>query len=206
MKKVLYLTLALTLFSLPASSTLLIVSDPAVTMNGPNDYTWSYEVYLGPNSRLNPPGGTCTQALPGAVCDGLLTIFDFAGYIGGSIMTTAVGWAAGPVQLLGITPQGLSPSDDPAILNLSWQYVGADTVQAPTLSALLLGTFSARSLYNSPTDTDYAGRSAAGANSARSTNLDVTLAPTSVPEPATILLFGSALLVVAFAARRRLDS
>jgi PEP-CTERM motif len=203
MKNVLFLTLALSVFALPASSSLLMVSDPSVTMNGPSDYTWTYEVYLDANSRLNPPGGPCTQAIPGGVCDGLLTIYDFAGYIGGSIATTAVGWTMQSAQLIGITPLGLSPSDDPSILNLSWQYVGADTIQAPALSALLLGTFSARSLYSTPTNTDYAGRTAAGAASTRSANLDVTQAPTSVPEPAAIFLFGSGLLALAFSARRK---
>jgi PEP-CTERM motif len=205
MKIFLLLTLPLLLISLPAGATVIIVSDPTVTMNGSGDYTWSYDVFLGPNSRLNPPGTACTAIIQGAVCDGLLTIYDFAGYITGTIATTAADWSLGPVQNLGPTPLGLSPSDDPGILNLSWAYGGAGSVQAPPTSALFLGAFSARSVFGRESDDDYTGRTSTASN-LRSANLDVTRVPdscTTVPEPASCLLLGSALLAFAFSARRK---
>ncbi len=204
MKKIMFLAVAALLISIPASATVLIVSNPTITPNGPADFTWAYDVFLGPNSRLNPPGTPCTANVPNGICDGLLTIYDFDGYIPGSIMTTAVNWTLGPVQFLGITPINVLPSDDAAILNLSWEYIGQTTVQASPLSALFLGTFSARSTLDTPVNGEYAGRTAFGNQNQRSANLDGTLTPSSVPEPATVLLFGSALLGLAFSARRRL--
>jgi hypothetical protein len=201
MKKFLLLALSVVILGLPAGATVIIVAAPIVTMNGVDDHTWSYDVFLGPNSRLNAPGTPCNAIVPGGICDGLLTIYDFAGYIPGSIATTAADWTLGPVQNLGLTPSGVTPSDDPGILNLSWEYVGGGGIMAPAASALFLGTFSARSTHNLPKDDDYAGRTAFGTSNLRSANLDVTQTPSAIPEPGSVLLLGSALLAFAFSAR-----
>ncbi|MEZ5356120.1 MAG: PEP-CTERM sorting domain-containing protein [Bryobacteraceae bacterium] len=178
----------------PASAAVLILTDPVVTPNGPSDFTWTWDVYLGPNSRVNTPGGPCNSAVPGGTCDGLLTIYDFTGYIPGSVATTMPNWSTGPIQLLGITPVGLTPDDDPAELNLSWRYTGSTTVAAPLTSALLLGTVSARSTSGLWKLDDYAGRTAFGTQNQRSANLDITKSPASVPEPGTFGLVGAAAL------------
>lgn len=202
MKKLFAASLCLAALATSASAGLLIVSDPLVTANGLNDFTWTYEVYLEPSGRLTPQGTPCQAIVQGGVCNGLLTIFDFAGYISGSIATTAADWALGPIQNTGITPLGLTPSDDPSIVNLSWEFVGSANVDAPQLAALFLGTFSARSIYDRASYTDYAGRTSSLSNQ-RSANLDVTLAPTAVPEPASVLLLGVGILALAGVSRRK---
>ena len=197
-----FLAALLAMAASPAAATILILSAPTITTNGPADFTWEYDVILGAGSELLPPGSPCASTIPGGICDGLLTVFDFEGYIGGSISTTAAGWTSLVPAAIGVTPLGLSPADG-AALNLSWAYTGTVPVVAGP-AALLLGTVSARSTFGNFSLTDYAGRSAtrvAGA-ATRSSNLDATLAPSAVmsfvPEPGTVFLLGAALLGLAW--------
>lgn len=188
----------LSLAALPAGATILIVSAPTITMNGPNDFTWDYDVFLAAGSELLAPGSACASTIPGGICDGLLTIYDFNGYIGGSIGTTAAGWSSPAPVPTGVTPLGLSPTDG-AALNLSWAYTGSTPFVAGA-GPLLLGTFSADSTFGNSTLTDYTARSVVriGGNAVRSSNLDTTTAPIApqptVPEPGTVFLLGTALL------------
>ena len=186
---------------LPASATILIVSAPTITPNGPNDFTWDYDVFLAAGSELLPPGSACTSTVGGASCDGLLTVYDFTGYIGGSIATTAAGWVGLAPVPIGVTPLGLTPTDG-AALNLSWAYTALTPVTAGG-TPLLLGTFSARSTFDTTTFTDYAARSVVQVNGqpTRATNVGTTTAPTDpsmVPEPGAIFLIGTALLGIAW--------
>ena len=189
----------LSLAALPAGPTILIVSAPTITNNGPNDFTWDYDVFLAAGSELLPPGTACASTIPGGICDGLLTIYDFNGYMGGSISTTAAGWTSLAPVPIGVTPLGLVPTDG-AALNLSWAYTGTAPVVAGA-APLLLGVFSADSTFGNSTLTDYTARSVVriNGNAVRSANLDTTTAPIApqqptIPEPGTVLLLGTALL------------
>jgi hypothetical protein len=202
MTRTMLLAAAATLAAIPADASILIVSAPTITMNGPADFTWDYEVFLSAGSELLPPGTACATTIVGGICDGLLTIYDFNGYIGGSISTTAAGWSNLIPVAMGPTPLGLTPADG-AALNLAWAYTGSTTVVAGS-TPLLLGTFSGRSTFGNASLTDYTGRSATriAGSATRSANLDSTLAPidvqSAIPEPGTVFLLGAALLGLAW--------
>jgi hypothetical protein len=205
MKKLLLALGLAALVSAPVGATVIIVSAPLVTANGPN-WTWSYDVSLAPNSQINPPGTPCDNP-GGGICDGLLTIYDFAGYVPATIATNAPGWTQGTVQFLGITPAGISPSDNGGLLNLSWAYVGNTSIAAPPGTSVFLGTFQADSIYDLRKFEDYAGRTSTVPSAQfplglRSANLDVTEVPDAVPEPTTSLLMGTALLGLALLRKR----
>jgi hypothetical protein len=62
------------------------------------------------------------------------TIYDFGPFIAGTAVQPS-GWTLSS-SFLGVTPSQTLPSDDPAILNLTWTYTG------PTIVGLGLGPFS----------------------------------------------------------------
>lgn len=202
-RKLLLPLAAALVMAVPSSATILILSAPTVTPLGGGLFDWTYNVTLGPLSTLDAPGAPCSSPIPGTVCDGLLTIYDFAGYQAGSVSTTMTDWTAG-VALLGVTPAGIVPAADSAILNnLTFAYTGGP--QSAGAGGLFLGTVSATSSQGVPTLGNYAGRSGldlgTGSN-IRSANLDVTTVP-GVPEPGTVTLLGGALLGLAALRRRR---
>ncbi|MCB1018726.1 MAG: PEP-CTERM sorting domain-containing protein [Acidobacteria bacterium] len=193
----------------PLSATVLIVT-PTPTVSGSGPYTWTYDVSLGVNSVLNPQGTPCPATAPvGASCDGLLTIYDFGQYIPGTEFSP-VGWTFLGGNNLGVTPIGIIPGsnvasvDSPYQVNLSWAYTGNSSIAAIG-GDLLLGQFGAMSNSNIPVETEFTGRSfrqVSGQPLQRSVNLDVTTAPSSVPEPTTSLLMGAGLLGLAFFRKR----
>ena len=89
-----------------------VVTLETKTANGPADFTWTYQGTLGPDE--------------GVRSGDRLIIYDFAGYIDGSIFTPSA-------NLVG-TVENTSPSgvvtpgftDDPSIPNLVFTYVGPD--------------------------------------------------------------------------------
>ncbi|MEZ5362860.1 MAG: PEP-CTERM sorting domain-containing protein [Bryobacterales bacterium] len=211
MKKFSIVLLALCLAALaaPLSATVLIVA-PSPTVSGPGPFTWTYDVSLGLNSVLNPPGTPCPATAPaGSSCDGLLTIYDFGQYIPGSEFHP-VGWQFLGANFLGVTPIGVVPGanvatvDNPYVTNLSWGYIGNSSLVAQGAD-LFLGQFGAMSNSSIPVETEFVGRSfrnVSGQPQQRSVNLDVTIAPSSVPEPTTSLLMGAGLLGLAFLRKR----
>ena len=79
------------------------------------------------------------------------TIYDFAGFIPGSA-TAPAGWTF-TSSLTGVTPGKVSPTDNPAIPNLTWTYTGATI---PGSAAL--GTFSVLSATNLLRTADFAAQ------------------------------------------------
>ncbi|MBK9167011.1 MAG: PEP-CTERM sorting domain-containing protein [Bryobacterales bacterium] len=154
------------------------------------------------NDGLNfgpPPGTGCSQASP---CQGTLIIYDFAGYVPGTAFAptdwTFQGALAGPA-IQGITPA----ADSASIFNLVWVYTGATPIQNPATSGanLLLGSFGANSIYDSSTFGQFAAQDRQFLPDNRAGNLGNTLVP-QVPEPATFVLMGGALLGLSLIRRR----
>ncbi len=97
---------------LAGSASAAVVTLETVTGNGPNDFTFSYEGTLGPDE--------------GVRSGDRLVIFDFAGYIDGSITALSPNVVASveftsPTAI--VTP---GMTDDAAVANLVFTYVGAD--------------------------------------------------------------------------------
>ncbi len=130
------------------------------------------------------------------------TIYDFAGFIPGSNHQPA-GFSFSS-SLVGVTPEGLLPYDDPNIPNLTWTYTGPDT----TFGQIGLGNFWAVSEYGDVSEGHFTARSHRSVDGKRDSNITdtqvpVPMAPPAVPEPATLTLLGLSLPLVGVVRYRR---
>lgn len=126
-----------------------------------------------------------------------LTLYDFGPIIDpviGSDPTEhfATGWTFSQ-NVLTPPPPGLSPVDDPTILNLELTCTACNPLEGPAL----LGTISVRvdGIAGFGRPISYIGQAFEG--DVLTANLGTTLAPAAVPEPASLILFGVGFGVVA---------
>jgi len=150
-------------------------------------YTWNYMAALTSDESLDPvatSGNSCSNAPcnpPGT----FFTIYDFAGYVPGSITATAAGWSAA-AQLVGKTPQNISPTDNPTVTNLTFTYTGAMLAGPMNFSG-----FSAQSIYNAMatgTFSTQATKNIGELKGATDQNFGNIAVPVATPEPANLLL------------------
>jgi hypothetical protein len=133
------------------------------------------------------------------------TIYDFAGYVPGSI-TAPAGWTAS-VQALTPPPNVLlSHGDDPAYLNLTFTYTGS----APITNSTTITGFSAVSVSGDPvTAKNFVGQINAQGIGRVDTVGDTIVpattlpSPAPAPEPSALVSGGIGLLIVGFIVRRR---
>lgn len=95
---------------LAGSANAAVITLESVTDNGPNGFTFRYQGTLGPDE--------------GVRSGDRLVIYDFAGYIDGSIM--APGSVQTTTELTSSDPVTPGFSDDPTLVNLVFTYTGAD--------------------------------------------------------------------------------
>ena len=106
------------------------------------DYLWTYQISVDSLEELVAAGSTpCSSA---ASCGSFFTIYDFAGYVPGSI-TAPAGWSfqvalTGP----GLTNSTQTP-DEPTFDDLTFVYIGPPTTE---LGPVNLSGFSAQSTFN----------------------------------------------------------
>lgn len=175
----------------------------SITIAGSGPYTWSYDLQLAKDQNVNSGFAPTVNPVPhtNLTFAGFFTIYDFAGYIGGSCSGPA-GWTC-TAQNLGFTPDDVIPTDNPNTVNLTWAYTTGATILGQP-SGVGLGTFSAQSTYGTPTLVSYSGRGIANSGPQVGTiadNVGNTQGPTPTPEPATMALVGSGLLAGAFRLR-----
>lgn len=172
----------------PATAGLLPVR-VSITPEAGN-YRFTYAVVLPTDSELR--------------AGDYFTIYDFAGYVPNS-NTQPEGWAFS-ADALGTTPGRLNPTDNPAELNLTWEYTG------PTIAVGQgLGNFWAASVYQDTTDSHFAARTHRSSDGLIDSNITETFVPVpaapepavpGVPEPTTLALAALGLPLVALARRR----
>lgn len=167
----------------------------------PGAWTWVYGVSLSPSERLD-------TASP---WDQFFTIFDFAGFIPGSQSSTNPDFIGGSA-LVGPNADlvGPPPGDNPAIDNIFWTWTPAvvpSTVVGPIPFPPGLGLFSADSIFNTPVLDFYETQGTKHTplipleDGTQQGNIGSVSVPL-IPEPATALLIGSGLLLVACLGRR----
>jgi hypothetical protein len=181
----------------------IIPSKIDVTTSGPT-YTWDYMAHLTTDESLNPLATSNLTSCSNAPCSPpgtFFTIYDFAGYVPGSIAATAAGWGAS-TQLVGKTPQNISPVDSPTVTNLIFTYTGA-MLAGP----LDIYGFSAQSTFNTVGAGTYSTQATknvigelAGTTDQNFGNVEIPVSPT--PEPGyMLLLISAAITVVVFSVK-----
>ena len=124
---------ALALAGQARANTISVGSNPSTVPDGPN-FKWTYAASL-----LN--GKVRTG-------EGLITIYDFAGFVPGSAFSSDPNWTFSS-NVTGTTPSDLAPVgnlfDDLSIPNLTWMYTGPELISPNTSISVPLGTFGADS-------------------------------------------------------------
>ena len=120
-----------------AAITPALIGSP--TVSGAN-FKWSYQISVDSLEQLIKASSTpCSSA---ALCGSFFTIYDFVGYVPGSVKAPA-GWTA-QVAFVGLTPSTQIPPDSPTIHNLTFVYTGATS---PDKGPLNVSGFSAESTF-----------------------------------------------------------
>jgi hypothetical protein len=156
-------------------------------------YRFTYAIALPTDSVLRPGD--------------YFTIYDFDGYVAGSEMSSGSDYSPDwsfAADASGPTPNGVTPTDNPAIANLSWTYTGAEINLDGSVG---LGNFWALSLYPDTTDSWFTA-STGTSSGITDSNITPTVVPVpkapgtpppGVPEPTTLALAGLGLPFVGVA-------
>lgn len=186
-------TVGMSLLSLGAGTAHahVLPSLESITGVGPN-YTYTYDVALDSLQRIEN--------------EDYFTIYDFVGYVPGSIVAPA-GWSAN-AQMTGITPGDVLPADNPGLWNLTWTRTGGEILTTPTGKDLGDG-FTADSTLNQTITGTFVGRATRDSGPLALTKIsnigDVQVpGPASAtPEPCTLALLGLGAAPLALRRRSR---
>jgi hypothetical protein len=167
-----------------ANASITVGGVPTIT-GGPGAYVWTYSSALDASESITSGS--------------YFVIYDFAGYVSGSVFAPT-GWTAS-VQLVGPLPAGQGLPDNSTLENLVFTYTGANAT-GPIGS---LGSFGATSVYGGSS----ANKNGVFAYTAVNTGLGSndegqgnTETPT-VPEPMTMSLVGGGLALLGAIRLRR---
>lgn len=181
---------------LAGSANAAVITLQGVTNNGPNNRTWTYQGTLGPDE--------------GVRSGDRLVIFDFGGYIPGSIFTPSAN-LVGTTEFTSTDPVTPGFNDDPNIINLVFTYIGPDFRNSggpfPPLDFNGLGarstfSFGGADAFFTLTTKNNPDGVPGGSNTPVFTLGNVTV-PNAVPEPASWALMLGGFGLLGLTTRRR---
>lgn len=182
----------------------IIPTGSAISGTGP--FLWTYDLQLSQDQDVHAGSAPTASPVPhlNDTFGSFLTLFDFAGYVPGTCVGPG-GWTC-TEQLVGFTPDDVSPNDDPQVMNLTWTYTSGPTLTGQP-SGLDLGTFSAQTTLDLEGPVSYAARgvkNSGSSNGSIADNVGTTRGPVAltVPEPTSMLLASAALGLLGWTRRR----
>lgn len=174
----------------PASAVVIFLSGPPTAV--PGGYEFSYQGNFSNNEGIQT-GST-------------LVIFDFAGYIDGSVFSPYADIAATAELTSGDVPTSPDFTDDPGLFNLRFTYTGAPIVD---MSNIDFAGLMAQSTLGGVTKDGFSAVTVKVAGSEAGTkvySIGQVGVPTGVPEPALWgMMLGGFGLLGASVRRRRMD-
>jgi len=163
-----------------ASTTAGLLPTKVTVTPESGNYRWTYAVVLTSDSQLQ--------------AGDFFTIYDFEGMISSS-ETQPAGFTFS-TAMVGNTPTGVIPTDDPSKANLTWTYTGS-----PIIGQNGLGNFMVTSMYGMEVEGAFTARTHRQVDGRVDNNItDVSVAGPGdnpiVPEPATLALLAMGLPVL----------
>lgn len=152
----------------------IIPSFVSATATGGGNTVWSYQIDITSDQQVTTGD--------------FFTIHDFGPFIPGTNMQPA-DWAFSSA-LVGKTPSGVNPPDNPTILNLTWTYTGSATIPTGTTLGLFSVTLAGTQFVSAPTrDAFFSAQATRGPGPNAGTKINnVGHVPVPVPEPSTLAL------------------
>jgi hypothetical protein len=183
----------LALSSLGSAAVLVTLNSGQPTGSGP--FLWAYDAQLVAGTN----GGELDSG-------DFFTIYDVGGISGASNASAPANWTI-TAQLTGIDPPTIVPPDNPAILNVTFQYTGPQILASG--SNIDLATGGTFFVISSADNFSFTGFQASQSHTQPSHVEDsvssaITVPGSATPEPTTFLLVGAGLTAFGFVRRRRI--
>ncbi len=177
-----------------AAITPAIVGTP--TVDGA-DFQWNYQISVDNQEEL--VAATSTPCATAAACGSFFTIYDFEGYVAGSI-SAPTGWST-QVSFVGLTNSTQSPTDSATLENLTFVYTGTPTPDKGPINDLTgFSALSTLGNVNTGGTFTYQADKLDGLVDAGNGSINVPMS--STPEPATTGLIALGLVGIALARRK----
>lgn len=183
----------LTIVSAGLANATITVTTPTITGTGP--YTWTYGI-TGDTAEQVVAGNYAT-CMGGTACGTFFTIYDFQGYVAGSIFAPT-GWT-GTTMATGLTPSGQLVTDS-SVVNLVFTYNGA-TIPVPTLSGF--GAQTSFNTINNGGTFSYEAQKISNPSAPDQGQGPLNVPQSSVPEPISMTMLGGGLAVLGLLRFRR---
>jgi len=159
---------------------------PPPKWDGPwNAYLYTLPIDEEPTEKSDPD----PSPAPGNPDACYITFYDIAGYVPGSAQGPT-GWVA-TAQNTGFTPPGASVTDDPSLVNLTFEYSSGPDLVGPNS----LGDFDFDSIYPDTAPGQFAGQDMNANTDQFETSQEIDMLP-AVPEPGSLMLAGAGAMIL----------